>query len=82
MILGKTSGDASAPVSYAEGDELLVARLKGVQGVLKGDLADWRTFVTQQAKARPNLENFIAQARASSLLDGKNFPGVDGARSK
>ena len=83
MIMGQTSGDASAPVSYAEGDELLVARLKGVQGVLKGDLADWRTFVTQQATARPNLENFIAQARASSLLDGKISPALmERARSE
>ena len=35
MILGKTSGDASAPVSYAEGDELLVARLKVSKGFSK-----------------------------------------------
>ena len=59
----ETSGDASAPVSYAEGDELLVARLKGVKG-FSGDLADWRTFVTQQATT-PNLEFYRSSPRGS-----------------
>ena len=38
--------------------------------------------MTQQATARPNLENFIAQARASSLLDGKISPLMERARSE
>ena len=44
MLLNADPGDASVPVSYAEGDDSLSRDFKGIQGVLKGDLADWRTF--------------------------------------
>ena len=76
LLLKNAEVPKGAPSVLSESDQFALARLDGLRGIFKGDLKPWKIFAELRQKSRPSIENFIAQSRVNSLLDGKISPAI------
>lgn len=71
LLLKSRPAQQGASSTLAKNDQFSLLRLNGLRGIFQGDLKPWQSFANLRQQARPNLENFIAQSRVNSLIDGK-----------